>query len=1038
MGMRPGIERPEGTLLVAKRGHTTNEASVEGEVPQAAPASLIDFARFRLDLRAGRLMSEGEPIALRPKTWAVLQYLVSRPGVLVTKDDLLDAVWTDTSITEAVLGKSIGELRRALGDSVKEPRIIETVQRRGFRFIAPLSPASLESEPPHVTLGTQDSLGPTPFVGRGGEMQQLATLFAKARAGERQVVFVTGGAGIGKTALLEAFLSSQTVREAAGPVWVARGLCIEQHGSREAYLPVLEALERLVRRPDGDRLVPLLRRIAPTWLAQIPWLISQSDKQALRQTLQTVKPERMLREFVALIEALTADLTLVLAFEDLHWSDASTIDLLSMLAGRHESARLLVIGTCRPADAVVHDHVLINAVRTLRVHRRCVELPLSELTEEGVRSYLQARFAGNDFPPAFARQIYDYTDGHPLFLIAVINHMLSHGLILETSPGWALSTPAETSDLTVPDDVRLMIEEEVDALSPADRVLLQAASVAGSEFTALVVAAALGCETADAEMRCEAFVRAQRFLRVAGHVEWPDRSVARRYSFTHELYRQVVYGQIPEGYCMRLHQRVGQALEAAYGARRVEIAPQLAIHFERSRDDARALHYLTAAAAGAQQRFASREVIAYLEAALALVAQLPDEEERHRRELEVRLPLGAALSDIHGFASERARANYEVAEELCQATGSVMQRFELLYVRAHFHAIRADREQVAAALLELEDFAESSGIPEHRLLAASAVMRCAVWEGRFTHALHLMKHRVARQGPGEPVATVAAYGADPVIESSGLAAVALWFLGHPERAQTMAQAAVAQARESGHFFTLSVVLAYAALVELLCRNVAAGADLAEHAVSLSTENGFAYWQAGASVLRGSASIRQGRAQEGNDEIVRSIAAMHAAGMRLFSTFAYAFLAEGRARAGALDDGLSAADTGLAMARTNLDRAYEPELLRLKGEMLLACSQSERRRSQRGRGRVSPSGMRANSSWREAERCLLQALERARECQAKSLELRAATSLARAWRARGRSAEAARLLGGICEWFGTRTASADMVEARTLLVEIAKG
>ena len=175
--------------------------------------------------------------------------------------------------------------------------------------------------------------------------------------------------------------------------------------------------------------------------------------------------------------------------------------------------------------------------------------------------------------------------------------MLSRGYILDTAPGWALQRAAGEDR---PGRARRRAAADraasIDGLSPADRAVLEAASVAGNEFTALVVAAALGGEVADAEMRCEAFAHAQRFLRVAGHVEWPDRSVARRYAFTHELYRQVVYAAIPEGRCMRLHQRIGQALEAAYGARQMDIAPQLAIHFERGRDGARALHYLTAAA----------------------------------------------------------------------------------------------------------------------------------------------------------------------------------------------------------------------------------------------------------------------------------------------------------------------------------------------------------------------------------------------------------------------------------------------------------
>lgn len=1014
--------------------------TVDRQVPEVNPATPISFAPFRLDRGAGLLLRGGNPIPLRPKTWAALQYLAERPGVLVTKNDLLDAVWPDLTVTESVLSKSIGELRVALGDSFKAPRLIETVQRRGFRFIAKASTewraTSEERKDSHPgQLVTQHASLVTPFVGRAKEMQQLAARLAEAHTGERQIVFVTGPAGIGKTAMVEAILESRPVREAAAPVWIARGSCVEQHGPREAYMPVIEALERLARRPDTGALAPLLRRVAPTWLAQMPWLIGADEAQALRQSLQLVRPERMLREFAALSEALTTNVTLVLVLEDLHWADASTVDLLSVLAQRRESARLLVIGTYRPADAVVRDHVLRKAVRALHIRRQCVEISLSELTEEAVRRYLEARFPDSDFPPALARLIHRHTDGNPLFMGAVVDQMLSRGAILHTVPGWELHAPPENIDLGVPDNVRLLIENQLDGLGPADRALLQAASVAGDAFTPLVVAAALGSEVADAEMRCEAFVRAQRFLRIAGHVEWPDHSVASRYAFTHELYRQVVYAAIPEGHCMQLHQHIGQALEAAYGARQMDIAPQLAIHFERGRDDARALRYLTAAAAGARQRFASREAIGYFDAALALVALLPDEEERRRRELELRLPLGAALSDIHGFASERVREDYERAAELCAAVGSAEQLFGVLYARWYLHAIRAERKQTIALAAELDVLARRLRTTKYRVVADSVLMRTALYDGRFTEALHLMQRRLARRRQAKPEAMTVAYGPDPWIVVGSHSGITLWFLGQPERARTGARAAVMRARASGHALTLSAVLVQAAIVDLLCRETVEGGDLAEHAVSLSAEHGFAFWNALASMLRGWASIQRGSASEGTAEIERALAGMQATGARYFAAFGYAFLAEGCLQAGAFTDGLAAVDAGLAVAHATLDRAYEPELWRLKGELLLKKAGSREPRVERSQATARRLSTR---HWREAECCFERALKVARGSKAKSLELRAATSLARAWQGRGRRAHARRLLGGICKWFSARSSSRDVVEARALLNELAKG
>lgn len=1002
----------------------------------------ITFRSFRLDLRAGRLMRGNEAVALRPKTWSVLLYLAERPGGLVSKSELLDAIWPDVAVTESVLSKSIGELRTALGDSFKAPCIIETVPRRGFRFIAPVGDpvsgttvAGVASDPVDDRRSVVSERAPqsSSFVGRANELGKLNESIAKSHAGERRVVFITGTAGIGKTTVLETFLDSPAVRDATGPVWIARGACVEQHGPGEAYMPVIEALERLARRRDAGRLIGLLRRVAPTWLAQMPWLIEGEDEHALRWSLQDVRPERMLREFAALIEALTTEVTLVLALEDLQWSDASTVDLLSLLAQRHEPARLLVVGTLRVADAIVSHHGLMKAVRRLSVRRQCVELPLSDLSEAEVYRYLERRFAGADFLPDLAQLICRRTDGNPLFMIGVVDHMLSRGHILHTAPGWALSAPLGELDLGVPDDVRLLIENDLYDLSPADRALFQAASVAGEDFSALVVAATLGGEAADVEMRCEGFARAQRFLRLAGHVELPDGGVVRRYAFAHELYRQAVYDQISEGQRIRLHQRVGQELEAAYGARQMEIASRLAIHFERGRDDKRALYYLTAVAARVRLRFASREAMGYLEAALVVLARLPEDDERRRRELELRLSLGSVCADIHGFASEQVRETYERAAELCAAVGSQGQLAGVMYARWYLHALRGERDEAITVAAELENLAEEHGTVQQRVVAASVGVRTATFDGRFTEATSIMRRRLTRQSAAKTLAAPA-FGPDPAMVGTMHYALSLWFLGDPGRAQTTMRAVLSKARGLGHFFTLAAVLIQAALIELLGRDAVAGRALAEETEALSAEHGFAFWGAVASILTGWASVQQGDAVRGSAAIAAALAKMQATGARYFLAFGYAFLAEGHLRGGAHADGLAAADAGLTLAESSLDRAYVPELWRLKGELLLEQSRREGDDSEARRARAGQSKIDTEA---QAEECFRRGLELAQTMQAKSLELRTATSLARVWGERGRREDARQLLGGVCGWFSAKTRSVDLDDARALLGRLAK-
>jgi len=1003
---------------------------------------------FRLDRSTGQLTRDGIPIPLRAKTWALLLYLMERPGVLLTRDELLDALWPGVAVMPDTVSKTISELRRALGDDSATPRYIETVHRRGVRFIAPVS----EFQGQLSGVGSRmsdviESVAPdarhltTPFfVGRETELRRLEGALAKANAGQRQIVFVTGPAGVGKTTLVDAFLDSPAVRCATPPVRLGRGTSVEQRGPREPYMPVLESLGQLAQQPDNDRFVGLLRRVAPTWLAQMPWLIGD-DAETLRHSLQAARAERMLREFASFTEMLTSDRTLVLVLEDLQWSDPSTVDLLALLGQRREPARLLLIGTYRPAEIIVQEHALSQAVRTLQVRRQCVELPVHELTEAGVRSYLQARFPGAHLPPELAPLLHQHTDGNPLFVVAVVEDMLARGAILDTSPGWAFAATLHQSVRGVPEDARRIIATQFERLGPADQSLLQAASVAGTEFLTCSVAAALGRTLDDVDACCEAMAHSRRFLRDGGIGVLPDGTMARRFAFTHQLYRQAVYEETPVGRRQRLHQLIGEALETVYGERAAELAAELAAHFELSRDLPRAVRYLTAAAARAAQRLAGREAISYLEAAIALAAQQPDEGERCRHELDLRCILAPLLGDFCGFASEELRQNCERAHELCQRVGSPAQLFEIVYALCHVYAVRADKNRMPALLQELEDIGRRLGTPEHQMLVESVLVRVIVHQARFTEVRQLVEGPLAVQLEATLSQQLAVCGVDPVIETRCTYAYALWFLGYPERARVTVHGALSAAARPGvAAFTKSGTVAWAAVVELLCRNVDGARQLADELVACTAENEFPYWRAFAWAVHGWARVCDGELQAGIAELERARAVRRETGAGLLSTHFLCWLAEARLRAGEIDAGLAAVDEGLLLTETTLDCSYRPELWRLKGELCLAQAgveganlspaSADASKVQRAKARQD----RAAAAGR-AEDCFRRALDTARETQARSLELRAATSLAR-WLQRSRKNSDARdLLSEICQWFGSDATSPDLSDARALLQQL---
>jgi DNA-binding winged helix-turn-helix (wHTH) protein/type II secretory pathway predicted ATPase ExeA len=442
--------------------------------------SVFHFPPFHLDLASGLLRRGAEVLPLRPKSFAVLQYLVEHAGQLITKDALLEAVWPDTIVTEALVKDSVFELRKALGDEAKAARVIETVHRRGYRFIAPLSSLSpvsrsrlhVPSSPPYPAFSPQY---PTPsLVGRAAELEKLHKWLDKALSGARQMVFVTGEPGIGKTTLVDAFLHLLAEQD----LWIGWGQCIEQYGAGEAYMPLLDAFGRLCRAPGGERFIALLSQHAPTWLVQMPTLLTATAWEAVQQKVQGATRQRMLRELGEAVDALTAERPLVLWLEDLHWSDGSTVELLAWLARRREPARLLVIGTYRPADVLMREHSLRAVKQELQLHGRCEELPLGLLSEQHVSEYLQARFdAGGGTRhavplPQLAHAIHERTEGNPLFMVTVVDTVIRQGALMLAEGQWTLQGPVANVAAGVPETLRQMIERQLEQLSAEDQRVL--------------------------------------------------------------------------------------------------------------------------------------------------------------------------------------------------------------------------------------------------------------------------------------------------------------------------------------------------------------------------------------------------------------------------------------------------------------------------------------------------------------------------------------------------------------------------------------
>lgn len=590
------------------------------------------------------LWRDGQRIDVTPKSFAVLTYLADRPARLVTKAELLDALWSDTAVTEGVLKVCVLEVRRALGDDAKAPRWIQTVHRRGYRFLQEIPRGG--AAVPTSTNPRATSVAPTGFVGRETELARLRGALERAVAGVGGTVFVGGPPGIGKTSLVEAFLEPI---ERAGQMLVIRGHCLEQFGAGDAWAPVLEALTGMLRGPRGRALRHRMESNAPSWSAEFAERI---DGRRDRVSALAASHERRLRELGDALTDISREVPLVFFLEDLQWSDPSTLDLVAMLARRREPARILLLVTARPVDGSAAATALTVLRQELVLHRRADSIEVRLFDAAAVAGWLDARFPDHRFQSDLGGALHARTEGHPLFLVHLVEWLVERGTIAHRDGVWRMNAALDSIAGDIPDTVRRAIELQADRLDADEQRVLEAGAVCRAEFSAVAAAAALQETPVWVEERCELLARRGTFLDAAGFTELPDGTISSRYRFRHALQADVIYRRIAPGRRSRFHLRIGVRGEEVYGARAGEIASELALHFEEGRDWARAVAHRRAAASNDVQRAANREAEIHLIAALALCNRLRENDRaRARRELLEDLGLlRRTMGDLRGSA----------------------------------------------------------------------------------------------------------------------------------------------------------------------------------------------------------------------------------------------------------------------------------------------------------------------------------------------------------------------------------------------------
>jgi len=970
-------------------------------------AQVIRFGRYCLDPTQGLTRGRHE-LHLTPKSLAVLQVLAERPGQIVAKEDIFRTVWPDIAVTDSTLSSCIQELRHAFGDNAHRPRFIETVHRRGYRFVARTDEASRDRSPLAPPLASDQA----PIVGRDAVLETMHAAYALSQRGIRQVLFVAGEPGIGKTTLVSTLVAQVGRRQ---HVRTAMGQCLEHYGVGEPYQPLLDALTRLCRQPGGVEWIDALHQYAPSWLVQLP--LEASSRAASLRAATGAAPARMLRELNDAIEVVTQRAPLLLWLEDLHWCDPSTLDWLAAFAQRPEPARVLLVGTFRTSEVASSNHPLGELADRLRVKSLCRDIVLAGLDEGAVVEYVARRYpcapGSADAEQRLARLVCQRTGGNPLFVINVLSDLVGRGVLMESGDTWTVRGELRARDLGVSHDIRRMIEREIERVPSIGQQLLEVASVAGATFSSAAVAAGADLPLGDVEHTLVSVARGRRFLRETGAIEWPDGTVATGFEFLHALYRDVLYQRLSAGRRAELHRQIGTRQESAYGTRSWEVAAALAMHFEESRDSQRAVVYLQQAAESAKRRSAYREARLHYERALALLERQQGGHERTERELMLRIGLGSVIGVAKGWGAPEVEDTYVRARDLCGELGEEPRLFPALWGLWLFYWGRGPLSTALELSERLLASATTADDRALRLQAHHAFWATTFSRGELAVALCHAAAGLSVYDADRDAGLAETYGGhDAGACGHSFTARALVLMGRTNEAVQQSHEALAQAQALGQPFSLAIAEVAAAAVDQMRRDPVSTRAHATTAARIAREQEFPLVLAWAEVYLGWVAVEEGRHEEGRRQIRQGVTNALATGSTQFVTSYLALLAEAHLRGSEPEAGLQAIDEALGIADRTGERFYEAELYRLRGELLLIAGPATRERG--------------------ADGAFERALDISQGQGAKLLAVRAAISRGRLWRRLGRHDEARQLVRASCHDLAESLIDADLLEAQALL------
>ena len=763
------------------------------------------------------------------------------------------------------------------------------------------------------------------IIGRTDAERELAASFGFATRERGLVHAVTGEAGLGKTTLVEHFLG--TLGAERGRCRIGRGRCSERLAGTEAYLPFLEALEGLLRGRGGALVAHEMRALAPAWYAQVhPF--SPSDPTAIRTPPepQASSADQMKRQLAALLTELSRTGALVLSLEDVHWADASTVDLIGYLADRFDAAHMLLVVTYRPSDLMVARHPFADLRLSLQSRDAFRETRLHGFTEHDLGEYLDRAYPHHEFPDEFVRLVHARTEGTPLFVVDLLRQLADRGVIHAESGAWRLEQSIESIESELPQSIRSVIQRTVDRLDEADRRLLVAASVQGAEFDSAVVAGAIEMESTEVEDRLDRLERVHGIVRLVDERVLGRKTPSVRYAFAHILYQNTLHATLRASRRVALNVAVANAMYASYGDDPTQASQLGMLRMAAWQFDEAARCFLRATQM-ATRLFASKEAVLLARRGLEAVEMLPESPERAAVEIELQLALGVPLTDLYGYTADGVERAYSRARELCAQLGDTPNLVPVLHGLYRFYTVRGRLHTARDVVQQLITLAERTRDPKQIFVARAAMGPPLIHLGELDAAVEYLRRGLEAYDAGFDRL---AYGA---FMPEAWLAVAHWLLGREEDALVANAAARDMAERQKNPFAIAYAESLSAWLHQYRGDAQLVKQHADACIEIARANDYRQWLALGAMFQGWALVVLGEEQRGLAQLSGAIDAFGRTGAELNLPHFLSMLADAYLRTGNLDAGLATIDRAIGVAEKNDDRVWEPEIHRLRGSLL---------------------------------------------------------------------------------------------------------